>query len=104
MSEHIAESGDLPFYRLPGDALEYGASLGNAHCWVTTRGAGAIQEVFSTDIGQPIVGAINVRYGGVGHHLLQTQVDDVSSDTENNEVQLRPIDVGEIELHPAYQR
>ena len=43
--EYRAEPGALPCYVLPGDALEYGASFGNAHCWVTTRGTGSIQAL-----------------------------------------------------------
>jgi len=59
-------------YVVPGDTLGFGASLGNAHCWLTTHGSGAIQDIFSTDIGAAIAGTVAVRYGGTGHHLLDS--------------------------------
>lgn len=91
-------------YMVAGDALEFGASLGNAHCWLTTHGDGAIQEVFSTDIGQSFANTIAVRYGGIDHHLLQPSPDATSLDATLSSVQFRPISPGTIELHPAYQR
>src|SRR4051794_5890043 len=30
----------LPAYQLPGNGLSMGASLGNGHCWITTKGRG----------------------------------------------------------------
>ena len=42
--EHERVPADAPHYIVPGDALAYGASLGNAHCWLTTRGNGSIQD------------------------------------------------------------
>ena len=51
----VAAAATLPHsYVVRGDALEFGASLGNAHCWLTTHGNGSIQDVFSTDLGQAI--------------------------------------------------
>ncbi len=91
-------------YLVPGDALEFGASLGNAHCWLTTHGNGAIQDVFSTDIGTTIANTIAVRYGGSGHHLLRASAHAVTTGRAAADVQLRPVAPGTIELHPAYQR
>src|SRR5664279_3846789 len=65
----------LRSYVVPGNALEFGASLGNAHCWLTTHGNGSIQDFFSTDIGQTIANTIAIRYGGIGYHLLDAGAD-----------------------------
>ncbi|HVA89723.1 MAG TPA: amylo-alpha-1,6-glucosidase [Chloroflexota bacterium] len=91
-------------YVVPGDALEFGASLGNAHCWLTTHGNGSIQDIFSTDIGQTIANTISIRYGSTGHHVLRASPDAASLDVAATTVQLSPVSPGNIELHPAYQR
>ena len=44
----IRQPGELPYYRVRDEALEMGASLGNAHCWITTRGNGTIEKVFES--------------------------------------------------------
>jgi len=101
-------SDPLHSYRVPGDALVFGASLGNAHGWLTMHGGGSIQEVFSRDIAATIANTIAVRYSS-GHHALRVGEHDGNT-TAGGDVQLRPLpvnggpDAGEIELHPAYQR
>lgn len=50
---HARADANASHYIVPGDALAYGASLGNAHCWLTTRGNGSIQDIFSTDSARP---------------------------------------------------
>jgi hypothetical protein len=101
----VAAAATLPHsYVVRGDALEFGASLGNAHCWLTTHGNGSIQDVFSTDLGQAIAHTIAVHYGGSGHHLLRASAQAVTTSPEAADVQLRPGAPGTIELHPAYQR
>ena len=96
-------STDLPHYLVGGDDLEYGASFGNAHCWLTTRGDGSIQEMFSSDLGEPVAGALTIRYGDTGHGLLAASIHGAPGDG-SSDVQLRPVAPGTIELHPAYQR
>jgi len=91
-------------YVVPGDALEFGASLGNAHCWLTTHGNGSIQDIFSTDIGATIANTIAVRYGGTGHHLLRASGHTTATNSGADDVQLWPVTPGTIELHPAYQQ
>ena len=61
----------LPAYFLPDTDLEMGASLGNTRCWVTLKGNGDIESLFSTHLGQPVVGATCLRYSGVGHRVLR---------------------------------
>ncbi len=100
----------IPRYLVHGDALAYGASLGNAHCWLTTRGNGSIQDIFSTDLGVAISGAIAVRYGGTDYGLLRASAHGESAGAGAADVQLRPLLAdgnpgrGTIEVHPAYQR
>ncbi len=62
---------ELPCYLVPDADLEMGASLGNTHCWVTTKGSGDIEGMFSNDLGINVVGAICLRYSGVGHRVLR---------------------------------
>jgi hypothetical protein len=62
---------DLPAYFVPDSDLEMGASLGNTRCWVTTKGSGDIESLFSADLGQTVVGAICLRYSGVGHRIIR---------------------------------
>ncbi len=43
-----AHPDQFPTYILPDTGLEMGVSLGNAKCWVNTKGSGAIEHLFST--------------------------------------------------------
>ena len=62
---------ELPSYFIPDTDLEMGASLGNTCCWVTTKGTGDIESVLSTHLGMSVVGAICLRYSGVGHRIIR---------------------------------
>jgi glycogen debranching enzyme len=94
---HELRPGDgLPAYLLPGDGLSMGASLGNGHCWITTKGRGDIESFFSTDLGRIVMGGMQVRYSGLGISLLGG-----GDDTYR---QLRPERPGTILVHPAYQQ
>lgn len=62
---------ELPSYYLPDTDLEMGASLANSSCWLTTKGNGDIESLFSTFLGTQVVGAISVRYSGVGHRIIR---------------------------------
>src|SRR5215472_16738049 len=62
---------DLPAYFVSDSDLEMGASLGNTRCWVTTKGSGDIESLFSTYLGMPVLGAICLRYSGVGHRIIR---------------------------------
>jgi glycogen debranching enzyme len=88
---------------MSGDGLSMGASLGNRHCWVTTRGQGAIDGFFSTDLGRAVVGAMLVRYSGLGSQLVFSGEHKTSTERDAF-VRLRPDEPGEVELHPAYER
>ena len=62
----VLQPGNLTTYELPGDGLSMGASLGNNHCWITTRGRGEIDSFFSTDLGRIVMGSMVVRFTGLG--------------------------------------
>ncbi len=62
---------ELPAYFIPDTDLEMGASLGNTRCWATTKGSGDVQSLFSTYLGQNVIGAICLRYSGVGHRIIR---------------------------------
>ncbi|HWE60897.1 MAG TPA: amylo-alpha-1,6-glucosidase, partial [Chloroflexota bacterium] len=101
--QRSSDPGALPRYLLPDDALEYGASLGNAHCWLTTRGSGSIQEFFSVATGAVISGTVVVRYCNAAYPLMRASAESVAGQ-EHSGVLLPQLDRGEMELHPAYQR
>src|SRR5947208_15799402 len=61
----------LPFYTVPDNALEVGASLGNSAIWINTKGTGAVERIFSVDVGQSLTGAISIRYAGPGHRPFE---------------------------------
>jgi glycogen debranching enzyme len=96
-------SDALPVYHLPGDGLSMGASLGNGHCWITTKGRGAVDGFFSTDLGRTVIGAVLVRYSGLGSRLVFSG-EHKTSTSQDAFVQLRPEEPGAVEIHPAYQR
>jgi hypothetical protein len=100
--EMVAGDGVLPTYQLPGDGLSMGASLGNSHCWITTKGRGEIDGFFSTDLGRIVMGAMLVRFSGLGTKPLITGT--FSTQRQDAYIQLRPVLPGTIVLHPAYQQ
>jgi glycogen debranching enzyme len=99
----IQPSEGLPVYQLSGDGLSMGASFGNNHCWITTKGRGDINSFFSTDLGRIVMGAMLVRCGGLGAGILPTSSAFMRSDHDEL-LQLLPDHPGTIVLHPAYQQ
>jgi glycogen debranching enzyme len=110
-TRHIDE---LPSYVVPDTALEMGASFGNSSCWVTTKGTGDIETLFSTYTGEKVTGSICVRYSGIGRPLSrlyrspanggqQTPSPDGHTQMEG-QIQLYSQAPGVFEIHPAYQR
>jgi glycogen debranching enzyme len=97
------ESERLPVYRLSGEVPGLGASLGNRHCWVTSRGRGAIDGFFSTDLGRIVTGSVIVRFSGLGSRLVLSG-DHWADARQDAYVQLRVEHPGEVVLHPAYER
>jgi hypothetical protein len=90
----------LPVYRLRSDALAAGPGFGNGRCWITTRGSGAVDGVFSTDLGHTIAGSLQVRVSGLGARLVLAGEHRITADGQAF-VHLRPEHPGETLLHPA---
>jgi hypothetical protein len=105
---HAPHPHTLPFYTIPDDALEFGASFGNSALWVTTKGTGAIDRVFSIDAGQTLINNISIRYASPGHRVQTDEhgVCHISSVDPHGAsyVSLRQDTPGTFEIHPAYQR
>ena len=110
-TRHIDE---LPSYVVPDTALEMGSSFGNSSCWVTTKGTGDIENLFSTFIGEKVTGAICLRYSGIGRPLSrlyrpehnggeEAKADEKRTHLER-QIQLYSQAPGVFEIHPAYQR
>jgi Bacterial alpha-L-rhamnosidase 6 hairpin glycosidase domain len=94
----------LPFYTVPANALEVGASLGNSAIWINTKGTGAVERIFSVDVGQSLTGAISIRYAGAGHRPFEEPAGHSQGHEMSSHVSLRPAAPGTFEIHPAYQR
>ncbi len=105
---------ELPSYVVPDTALEMGASFGNSSCWVTTKGTGDVETLFSTYTGENVTGSICVRYSGIGRPLarLYRRNGDggqpppgANGHTQTEgQIQLYSQAPGVVEIHPAYQR
>ena len=67
---HAPRADDLPYYSVPDDGLDMGASLGNSVLWVTTLGTGAVQQVFHAGLGELLLNTVCLRYAGQGHRPL----------------------------------
>ncbi|HYB59656.1 MAG TPA: amylo-alpha-1,6-glucosidase, partial [Candidatus Acidoferrales bacterium] len=74
-------------YVLPDNKLVTGSSYGNKKCFVNSKATGAIESLFSLDLGRNVVGSTLVRY----------------YDAESG-VALEQTGVGDFIIHPAYQK
>jgi glycogen debranching enzyme len=107
MTPHVDE---LPSYIVPDTDLGMGSSLGNSSCWVTTKGTGDIESVFSTYLGQKVLGAICVRYSGIGRPLQRpfqeggVRAAPDGARKQGGHIQLYSQAPGTFEIHPAFQR
>src|SRR5215467_10045750 len=106
-TRHVDE---LPSYIVPDTDLEMGASLGNSSCWVTTKGTGDVESVFSTFLGRRVLGALCVRYSSSARRLQRpfheggVQPTPDGARKEDGQMQLYRQAPGRFEIHPAYQR
>ena len=96
-------SSGLHSYIVSDTELAMGASLGNGAIWVTTKGTGAIERVFSARVGESLFGAVSVRYGLMSRPLDVPPAAG-AADGATIAVPLRADGGGSVELHPAYQR
>jgi len=97
--------GDLPYYLVPDNALAHGMSLGNKQMWVTCKASGAIDKVFSLELGQDITDSIVVTYAVAGEGA-------VGAGSEGRDAAgcaagftlVRQDGPGLVEIHPSRQR
>ncbi|MGZ4862588.1 MAG: hypothetical protein ACXV2E_07405, partial [Halobacteriota archaeon] len=78
---------DLWAYVLPDDKLVTGSSYGNKKCFANSKATGAIESLFSLDLGRNVIGSTLVRY----------------YDAESG-VLLEQTGTGDFTIHPAYQK
>jgi glycogen debranching enzyme len=106
-TRHVDE---LPSYVVPDTDLAMGSSLGNSSCWITTKGTGDIESIFSTFLGQKVLGALCVRYSGPARRLQRPyqegglQLTPDGARKQNGQMQLYSQAPGKFEIHPAFQR
>lgn len=94
----------LPSYRLSGDGLGAGASLGNSALWVNTKTTGAIERIFFNQFGVCVVGAITIRYAVAGSRGTSDRASGDARASARVFVPLQLETPGEFEIHPAFQR
>jgi len=97
-------NGKGPSYVLPDDRVAAGASLGNSAVWVNIKATGAIERVFSTELGSCLIGSIVIHYAGAGGQVIRHADHSTSTATELGFVPLRAAEPGEFEIDPACQR
>jgi glycogen debranching enzyme len=113
--QRIGQGDRLPAYVLADTELEMGSSLGNSSCWVTTKGTGDVESIFSTYLGQKVVGAVCVRFSGMGRRLEEpAQEGGVSATRQkpthdgaariDGRLGLYRQAPGLFKIHPAYQQ
>jgi len=98
-------------YDLSEDALGAGSSLGNDRGWVNSKATGALERLFSLEIGQSVVGALVIRYSAPQHGILHycrvpapgTDPSPVRSHPQAR-IQLEQSQPGTFRIHPAYQK
>jgi hypothetical protein len=92
-------------YTIPDTELAHGTSLGNAHAWATSKGTGAIQGLFSTDVGEEVTGSLVVNFFAPYRDLLLSGRMDEQGRQIGAEtlVRLAHVGVGRFAIHPAYQ-
>ncbi|MGZ4847560.1 MAG: alpha-L-rhamnosidase-related protein, partial [Halobacteriota archaeon] len=83
----IERINDLWAYVLPDNKLVTGSSFGNKKCFVNSKATGAIENLFSLDLGRNVIGSTLIRY----------------YDAESG-VLLEQTGTGDFVIHPAYQK
>ncbi|MGZ4918086.1 MAG: amylo-alpha-1,6-glucosidase [Halobacteriota archaeon] len=84
---HVERINDLWAYVLPDDKLVTGSSYGNRRCFANSKATGAIENLFSIELGRNVVGSTLARY----------------YDAESG-VLLEQGGTGSFTIHPAYQK
>ncbi|MDQ6825202.1 MAG: hypothetical protein M3007_07055, partial [Candidatus Eremiobacteraeota bacterium] len=84
--------------------LEMGASLGNSSVWVNTKSSGAIERVFSLELGKCLINSILLRYGCTGSALGAEPDAKAHASSVMRYIGLNRDAPAQVEIHPAYQR
>lgn len=92
-------------YTIPDTDLAHGTSLGNARAWAASKGTGAIQSLFSTEVGVEVTGSLAIGFFSPYRDLLMYGRDEeagrkIGADTI---VRVAQSGVGRFNIHPAYQ-
>jgi glycogen debranching enzyme len=93
---------------VPDSELVVGSSLGNDKCWVTSKGTGAVQGLFSVDLGKAVFGSFVIRYCSADHTMIhQGCIEDAATTLgfclPGSYIQLHPVGPGIFQIHPAFQ-
>ena len=72
---------------LPDDKLVTGSSFGNKKCYANSKATGAIENLFSLDLGRNVIGSTLIRYYDAESGILLEQSGS-----------------GNFVIHPAYQK
>jgi hypothetical protein len=83
----IERINDLWAYVLPDDKLVTGSSYGNKKCFANSKATGAIENLFSLDLGRNVIGSTLIRYYDAESGILLEQTGS-----------------GDFIIHPAYQK
>ncbi|MBC5800485.1 MAG: hypothetical protein GIW94_11020 [Candidatus Eremiobacteraeota bacterium] len=81
-----------------------GASLGNRAIWVNSKSTGAIERIFSAQLGESLFGSVSIRYGLTASALHARCDGDDQASSGRSYVGLQADGPGTVEIHPAYQR
>ena len=91
---------DLPVYVIDGDQLSMGPSFANAKCWVTTKGNGYLQMLFSVDIGTRILGATQLRYADRAFSTTGPEAEEARAISHGLPLERN---IGTVRINPSFQ-
>ncbi|HOM82261.1 MAG TPA: hypothetical protein PLZ94_10800 [Armatimonadota bacterium] len=99
----IATDG-LISYELADTELAHGTSLGNALGFATSKGTGAVENLFSVELGLRVTGSLVVHYFAGYTDLSHLAVEQEHPSGSGTLVLLQQNTPGTFLLHPSYQR
>lgn len=102
--QRAEEEEGIYVYQVPDSELPHGTSLGNAHGFATSKGTGALEGLFSIDLGLRVTGALVLNYFAEYTDLSQLAVEEEHQAGSGTLVRLEQQGAGRFTLHPGYQR
>lgn len=96
--------GGLPVYRVPTTGLQMGPSLGNASCWVNTKGNGDVECLYSVDADRVVAETLGLRVLERGGGEVLPDAPPHVASPDGARLLLNAEGEGEFVLHPAYWR